>query len=650
MSHQKGMLVGCLFVVTLLAYVPAIRGGFIWDDNDYVTKNPTLLDFAGLRAIWLDPSATPQYYPLVHSSYWIEYRLWGLNATGYHIVNVLIHIFNALLLWRILTRFSIPAAWFAAFVFAIHPVHVESVAWITERKNVLSGFFYLSAVLCFLRYWDFTRSEHDEPKRNWGWYLASHLCFIGALLSKTVVATLPAALLVMIWWKRGRVTAKDVAALAPMFVLGISLGLLTVWLEKYQVGASGIDWELSPVERCLIAGRAIWFYAAKLVWPLDLIFTYPRWTIDSSQAWQYIFPAGVVAVMLAFWMLRDRIGRGPLAAVCFFCGSLFPALGFFDVYPMRFSFVADHFQYLASIGVIVLVVATAHLTLKRMSGSKTLVPIAIAGLVAMVLTSLTWQQGKIYEGHETLFRDTLAKNPDSFMAHNNLGVILNGRGDFVEAEEHLRFALKIKPDFVELIVNLATALEGQGKLDEAIRLYGKGAELDPAFAPAFNGLGAVYGAKGEFELAETNLMEALRLNPNYAISYTNLASVYAGQDKTELAIENYEKAIELDPELTDARLNLARVLMSTEDNERAQEVLKSCLKQNPENISALLNLGVIAANESRYQTAIHYFENILKLDEKHVAATYNLSAMYDAIGNPMQAARYMDEYRRLSGQ
>ena len=349
-----------IFLASMIAYLPAMGGGFIWDDNDYVTENPTLRDVAGLREIWLDPSATPQYYPLVHSSFWIEYQLWGLNPTGYHVVNVLIHILNALLLWRVLTRFSVPVAWFAALVFAIHPVHVESVAWITERKNVLSGFFYLSAVLCFLNFDDFTKLHVQEARRRYGWYVAAHVCFIAALFSKTVASTLPAALLVMIWWKRGKITLRNIVALLPMFAIGVFMGLFTVRLEKEQVGAQGIDWELSLIERLLIAGRAIWFYAGKLVWPFELIFTYPRWNIDHNQAWQYVFPAGVLAVLVGLWMTRNRIGRGPLAAVCFFCGTLFPALGFFDVYPMIFSFVADHFQYMASIGVIVLVVATAN--------------------------------------------------------------------------------------------------------------------------------------------------------------------------------------------------------------------------------------------------------------------------------------------------
>ena len=399
-----------MFALLFFAYSTAISGGFIWDDDDYVTENQTLRSMDGLRAIWLDPSATPQYYPLVHTTFWAEYQAWELWAPGYHIVNVLIHGLNALLLWRLLHRLQVPAAALVALVFAVHPVHVESVAWITERKNVLSGLFYLSAALCFLRYWDFTREQGSDETRRWRWFVAMHACFLCALLSKTVAATLPAALLVLVWWKRGGIRVRHVVELLPMFALGIGLGLLTVWLEKHQVGASGIDWELSFVDRCLIAGRAIAFYATKLVWPAELIFNYHRWEIDSSLAWQYAFPAIVIAVMIVLWALRNRIGRGPLAAVLFFAGTLFPALGFFDVYPMRFSFVADHFQYLASIGVITLIIASASLLFARLE--QAWMGKLLAGCVVTLLVMQTFRQGMIYKDLEVLWRDTLDKKPD----------------------------------------------------------------------------------------------------------------------------------------------------------------------------------------------------------------------------------------------
>ena len=639
-----------ILVVTLVAYVPAIRGGFIWDDDDYVTENETLHTLSGLRDIWLDPSATPQYYPLVHSSFWIENQLWGLNATGYHVVNVAIHVCNALLLWRLLLWFGVPVSWLVAMVFAIHPVHVESVAWITERKNVLSGLFYLSSALCFLKYWDFTNDLSADTPRHRRWYFAALVCFVGALLSKTVAATFPAAMLVMIWWKRGKVSFGNVLTLGPFFVLGISLGLLTIWLEKNQVGASGIDWELSLVERCLIAGRALWFYAGKLVFPLPLIFTYPRWDIDTSRIWQFAFPIAAIALMVGLAIASKRIGRGPLAAVLFFAGTLFPALGFFDVYPMRFSFVADHFQYLASIGVIALVVTTLNAWLERITHDESNFARMAAAFAVVTLATLTWQQGKVYHDIETLWRDTLAKNPSSFMAQNNLGAILNRRGDFVEAESHLREAVRLKPTFVDSVVNLAKAREGQGSFDEALSLYQHATELNPRLAAAWNGLGATYGVKGQMDLSEKYLAKALQLDSNYALAHSNLATLKASQGDLERAADGFRAALSLDPDLVEARENLARVLMSQEKTAKSEAVWREVLDRNPRNVSALLNLGVIAAGDGRLETAVGYFESVLTIDSNHVKATYNAAAMYQQLGDTDKAKQLFDRFDQLQGK
>ncbi len=647
---SSAILIVAIFVITLTAYWPSIQGGFIWDDDDYVTENETLRSVDGLIAIWTRPSATPQYYPLVHSTFWIEYQLWGLWPAGFHIVNVLVHSLTAVLLWRVLLWLRVPGAWFAALVFAIHPVHVESVAWITERKNVLSGLFYVSAVLCYLKYWDFVepKSEQLEPPHtnatHTRWYILAHVFFIAALLSKTVTATLPAALLVLIWWKRGRITVGNVIKLTPMLVIGIAFGLMTVWLEKNQVGASGIDWELTFFERVLIAGRAIVFYASKILWPSEFIFTYPRWHIDTSELWQWIFPAAVVAVIIGGWLARNRIGHGPLAAILFFAGTLFPALGFLDVYPMRFSFVADHFQYLASIGVIALSVAVACTLLKKVSRLDW-----VAGLaVVAVLFTMTWRQGRIYEGLEVLWRDTLAKNPTSFMAHNNLGAMLNKRGDYAEAETHLRECLHIKPGFVDGIVNLAKAREGQQAFDEALRLYQQAVELQPANVQAYNGLGAVYGMTGETELSEKYLKKSLRLDPDYATAHSNLATLYVGMGRLDDAASEFEVALKLDDGLDEARSNLAKVLMSQQKYLKAQELFEQLLQKNPDDVSTMINLGVAAANQQDPSTAIRYFEDVVNRVPENAQAHYNLGAMYETIGDANRAEDHFRRYEQLT--
>ena len=349
-----GWILGLFLVAaTVLAYQPVWHAGFIWDDDVYVTNNLTLRSVDGLRQIWCKLTATPQYYPLVHTSFWLEYHLWGLNPVGYHVVNVLLHALAAILLWRVLVRLQLPGAWLAAGIFALHPVAVESVAWVTERKNVLAAVFYFAAALAYLRGRRRERMAESKSGVSLRWYFLAFALFVAALLSKTTACSLPAAMLLVIWWKRGRIAGRDVWPLLPFFAAGVALGLVTSWLERTHVGAQGPEWAFSFPERCLIAGRAVWFYAGKLFWPANLTFIYPRWQINTGAWWQWIFPVAALAVVAVLWRLRRRIGRGPLVAVLFFGGTLLPALGFTNVYPMRYSFVADHFQYLASVGLIV---------------------------------------------------------------------------------------------------------------------------------------------------------------------------------------------------------------------------------------------------------------------------------------------------------
>jgi len=624
-AHQQRWFLGlavptfAIFAITAIAYLPTTRCGFIWDDDDYVIHNDTLRDIEGLKRIWLDPSATPQYYPLVHTSFWCEYQTWELNATGYHVTNVAFHILNAILLWQLLVRLSVPGAWAIALLFAVHPVHVESVAWITERKNVLSGLFYLGSVHAFLSHWDFTNSTSDAPvtsgTRRWLWLVASYVFFIAALLSKTVTATLPAAILVLVWWKHGYISTHRSRVLIPMFALGIAFGLFTVWLEKFQVGASGMEWDLSFVERCLIAGRALWFYAGKLVWPVPLIFTYPRWEIDASQVWQFLFPVAALGVIIWLWRRKTKLGRGPLAAVLLFAGTLFPALGFFDVYPMRFSFVADHFQYLASVPMITLVVASATTWLANRPNELHRIGRILLFSIVALMTMLTWQQALIYEGLETLWRDTLAKNPASFLAHNNLGALLNRRGDYDEAEDHLREAIRLKPDFADSHVNLGKAREGLGDIDDALENYCQAAEINPRHVHALNGLGAMHGAKGNMQLAEKYFREAIDIEPSYRSAIDNLIKTYIATDKLD----------------------------------EAESMLEGLLDQEPSNTDILGTLGVLNFRQKDFSVATQHFHLILEITPNEPNAFYYLSLCYRELGDNEKATHFEQEFERASG-
>lgn len=524
-----------LMLFAVLAYYPALSGGFVWDDDSYVTNNKTLRTMEGLLRIWTEPTASPQYYPLVFTTFWVEYQLWELAPLGYHLTNVLLHGLNGVLLWRVLRQLEIPAAWLAAAVFVLHPVQVESVAWITERKNVLSSVFYFAAALAYFRFAP-PGARPVEPPERWNWYALSLGLFTCALLAKTVSCSLPAALVLVLWWKRERITRSDILHLVPFFGLGVALALITVWLEKHHVGAAGPEWELSPVERGLIAGRALVFYGGKVCWPTDLTFIYPRWHIDADAAWQYLFPLAVLAVLAAAWAGRRTWGRGPLAACLFFAGTLVPALGFIDVYPMRYSFVADHFQYLASVGIIVLVVAAGRACLHRLGPAGGVAAPVAAAAVLLVLGVLTWRQAGIYKDLPTLWRDTIAKNPGSWMAHTNLGVTLFREGKYDEARAHYAEAAQLKPDDPLIHFYLGEVLTVQGRPGEAIAHFSQALRLRPNYPEARTFLGVALAQDGKPGEALSYLLEAVGAEPNNPQPIYNLAMAYSHLGRMDEAV------------------------------------------------------------------------------------------------------------------
>lgn len=621
MSRQIRHLLSAvgLVLLTSVAYLPAMSAGFIWDDNNYVTENQTLRTTAGLWRIWTDPKATPQYYPLVHSTFWLEYQTWGLNPAGYHIVNILIHGANAVLLWLILKKLQIRAAWFAAGLFALHPVHVESVAWITERKNVLSGLFYLSSALAYFSFLGKYRSQpepnatgkmasappvFDESPWNWCFYGLSLILFVAALLSKTVTVTLPAALFIVICWKHRRVEARDLVPLLPMFAIGIPFGLLTIWLERNHVGAVGADWQFSFVARCLIAGRALWFYAMKLAWPSPLIFIYPRWKIDAGVWWQYLFPltfiAGITVVALR------RRNPGMLVAILFFAGTLFPALGFFNIFPMRYSFVADHFQYLASIGLIVVFACGLEqiaIPLQRMAKP---LPIILASGLLLLLGYITWNQTFIYADVETIWQDTIQKNPTCSMAHHNLGVVLQQQGRVSEAELEFRQVLKIDPDDNPAKLNLANVFSAQEKLAEkALVLYEQILASDPRDLSARFNLANTLDRLHRTDEAVAQYQELLAIDKGHQLGRLNLAALLMEQDKWDAAREQLLELLKIAPELQSAHLNLAIVCHHDRNRERAIFHANEGMRLAPDSDEARKVMQHIMSEDNQSKTESH---------------------------------------------
>ena len=308
-------------------------------------------------------------------------------------------------------------------------------------------------------------------------YAGAFALFFLALLGKTVTASLPAALLLLIIWKRRRLEARDVWPLVPMFVVGATMALVTVWLERHHVGAQGIDWQLSPLERCLIAGRALWFDAHQLACRRS------RVQLPAVAGRRLRSRTGCISSRRRRshrrpWLARHRIGWGPLVAVLLFAGTLLPALGFFDVFPMRYSFVADHFQYLASIALIALAVTASRRLLDTWAPARGRAAHVVAALIVALLATLTWRQAHVFADHETLWADTVRNNPASWMGHTSLGALLGRRGAVGEAEFHYRRAVELNPQFGTARINLGALLANQGRFDKAIPHMREAARLE----------------------------------------------------------------------------------------------------------------------------------------------------------------------------
>jgi tetratricopeptide (TPR) repeat protein len=549
----------------------------------------------------------------------MEHRIWGDAVLGYHLTNIVLHAASACLVVMIVRRLSLPGAWLAGLVFALHPVCAESVAWISEQKSTLSGFFYLCAVLAYLRF--------DQSRRASRYFLALGL-FALALLSKTVTATLPAVLLVVFWWQRGRVEWKrDLRPLLPWFALGASAGLFTAWVERTFIGAQGADFTLTLVQRCLLAGRAIWFYAGKLVWPRNLTFLYARWKIDPGQWWQYLFPAGVVALAIGLWLVARR-HRGPLAGFLIFAGTLFPVLGFLNVYPFRYSYVADHFQYLASLGIIVPAASALAAAAGRISPGK-IGRIAFPAALLAVLGVLTWGQSGTYRDAETLYRQTLVRDPDSWMAHSNLGnILLEIPGRRAEAMAHFEAALRIKPDYWEAHLSLGNALlQIPGRLADAIAEYEIAVRIEPGSERVHSNLGNALLEAGRLQEAIAQLETALRIKPGYADAHVNLGNVLRQiPGGLPQAIAEYQAALRTDPDLPEAHNNLGGALaLMPGELPAAIAQFEAAIRISPDHLGAHINLGnALSQMPGRLPDAVAEYQAALRINPDLAQAHYHL--------------------------
>ena len=424
---RHGILLAVLLAaITILAYQPAWHAGFIWDDDVYVINNKLLTAPDGLKRIWFSLESPSQYFPLVYTALRWERHAWGLAPGGYHWVNILLHAANALVLWRVLRRMAIPGAWLGAALFALHPVQVESVAWVTELKNVLSLLFCLLAARAWLEF-------IEDRAGAWRFYAAALIFQCLALSAKTTACTLPAALLLIVWLAGKPIYPRRLLQVIPFLAAGVAMGMVSVWFERYHQYAVGESFAISPLARVLIASRAVWFYLGKLIWPANLSFSYSHWEIDPGNVLAYGWLAAAIIAAVALRFLRPVAGRGPETAAIFYVAMLSPLLGLIMEYTFRYSFVADHYQYAACIGPLALAAVGIEKFVRRFERLFPAMRPVTCAVVLGVLGTLTWRQCGIYQNAETLWRATLERTPSSLIARNNLSQVLLGKSEFDEA-------------------------------------------------------------------------------------------------------------------------------------------------------------------------------------------------------------------------
>ncbi len=615
---------GLIVLLVFLAYLPALHGGFVWDDDEYVTNNPLLTAPDGLSRIWFTMDSPSQYFPLTYTVFRIERSLWGLNPAGYHLINILLHAINALLVWLLLKRLSVPGAWLAAALFALHPVQVESVAWIAELKSILSLFFMLLTLFCWIEF------VGERLKRFWYWLAL--VFYALALFSKTTACTLPAALLLILWLKTKPIDWRRLAQVVPFLAMGLGMGLLAMWWERFHQGTQGKLFSMGLWERILVASRALWFYGGKLFWPVNLTFSYPHWTINTADPLAYGWLAAEIAFCVAIYFARRFVGRSVEVATLFYVATLSPLLGFVMLYTFRYTFVADHYQYVASIGLIALAAAGITVAFK----TKPLLKLAGGGALLLTLGLLTWQQAGIYRNLETLWRDTLAKNPDCWLAHNNLGLLLENQGRIEEAMEHCHKAIQINPNYSEALVNLGLALAAQGRVDEAIENYRQAIQIKPNSSEALNNLGVALAAKGRLDEAIKNFRQAIQIKPSYFKALNNLGLALAAKGRLDEAIKNYRQAIQINPTNYAVEYNLGIALAAKGRLDEAIECFRQVTQIKPNLSEAQFNLGLALAAKGRVDEAIKSYRKAIQIKP-------DFSEALDNLGNALAAKGRFDE-------
>ena len=639
LHRRPAVLALALALLVCVSYLPAMLwGGFVWDDTTFILSEPALRTWDGLVKFWFAPSEVnePFYRPLTYTTFWLDYQLWGYAPRGYHVVNVLLHGGSVLLLWRILARLGVPGAWLIAAVFAVHPLHAESVAWAMERKDVLSGLFYMASVWAWL---PFLAEREGVGQGDLRRYWLALGFFAAGLLAKNMVVTLPAALVILHWWQRGRVSGPDALRLAPFFALAFAFIALDMHLVTT---ATPTSFDYSFIERVLIAARAVWFYVGKLALPLDLAVIYPRWDIHLGDAVAWLALAGAVGLVIALWLLRERIGRGALAGALFYAVTLSPTLGFIDHTYMLFAFVADRYQYLAGIGVSAVLVGTAAVLAARLSGHWRTTAIAGAAAMLLLLGTAMWRQAGIYRDQLTFFEHVVAKNPEAVGAHLNLAQALIDEGRYDEAVTAGEIAVAQRPDSYDAHINLAIALTHLECLDEAEGHLRQAVEIAPDESGPHANLGVLLSRRGQPDASERHLRRALELAPEDRDVLRNLAKLLTMQGRPQEALAFYDRLVAVG--VQDAATHTARgdLLVGLKRYDEALAAWQRALPQASPQAAFTLHVSMGRAEWAKSadaDAAARHYERALAIEAHHATTLGDLASLRIA------QERYQDAQR-----
>ena len=577
-----------LVLAVIVTYLPVWRAGFIWDDDYALTINPVVVGPLGLREIWT--TSAGDVCPLTITTFWLEHKLWGLPPLPYHLVNVLLHGFNAVVLWRVLCMLRIPGAWLGAALWALHPVQVDTVTWITELKNTQSGLFYLLSILFFVRW---LQARNDEKHGGWNWtYAAAFLFAAMAMASKSSTVILPLVLGLVAWWIEGRWKWRNGVSLLPFFFLSAIASAYSLWTQSKELAAvDGPQWARTWPERLVTVGDEVWFYLGKLLWPHPLMNVYPRWQIASSHFESYLPLLAIVIIGLILWLKRDSWGRPYFFVLGYFLVALLPMLGLLDLYFQHYSWVSDRYQYLASMGPLALAAAGFVRVADVVLAEKTwLRPTLAAGLLSL-FGIISWQHAWVYQNEETLWTYNLAKNPNWWLGYNNLGRIRFQEGKIDEAIADYQRCLAINPSYALAHFNLGLALSQKDQSDAALDEFRKALELYPGFVDAHYNYGIGLFQKGRMDEAMVEFQKVLELNPKHIYAHNNLGLSLFEKGQVDDAMAQYREALQIDPGFADAHYNLGLALIQKGAVGDAITEFQKAVRLNPGDSSARQNLA-----------------------------------------------------------